>query len=142
MKSFPQVVAQMVGIENFNANDSFDKYYYSGSWSSAVYSYWDAGNRNGWYLGALGSQDNHDNNWGTKNQFRTAVLATRLTREDIIEAYRRWRFYATEDKDLYLDFRCRGYPMGSRLSGIRRIFEISAWDGYGGVFRNPASAGD
>ncbi|NIO07792.1 MAG: hypothetical protein GTO40_07200, partial [Deltaproteobacteria bacterium] len=78
--------------------------YYDGSWFPFFdYSYWDVGNLRGWYLGALGGQDNHSPNWGTRNQFRTAVLAVELTREAIIDAYLNRRFYVTEDKNLYLD---------------------------------------
>ena len=135
LEAFPEVIDQMVGIENLNAGSDFDTFYYGGGWSSPDYSYWDEGNRKGWYLGSLASQDNHSKNWGTRNQFRTAVLAEELTREAIVDAYRKRRFYATEDKDLYLDFRCQGYPMGSRLAGEQRIFEVTAWDGSGDSFQ-------
>ncbi len=133
LKLYPNVVPQMVGIETWNGNDGFDKYYYDGGWVRD-YSYWDEGNLQGWYLGALGGQDNHHPDWGTRNEFRTVVLALALTREDIIDAYRDRRFYATEDSDLYLDFRCQGYPMGSRLSGGWRIFTVGAWDRGGDTF--------
>jgi hypothetical protein len=122
------VIPQMVGIETWNGTNSFDKYFYKNGWNKCAYSYMDTGNRNGWRLGALGGQDNHDKSWGTLNQFRTAVLAKRLTREAIIEAYRNRRFYATEDSDLYLDFRCSGYPMGSQLTGVSRNFSVTLRD--------------
>jgi hypothetical protein len=129
LKLYPDAVPQMVGIENYNGNDGFDEYYYSGSWWSFIdYSYWDVGNLRKWYLGSLGGQDNHSKDWGTRNQFRTAVLAEELTRENIVDAYLNRRFYATEDKDLHLDFRCQGHPMGSRLSDVLREFEVTAWD--------------
>jgi hypothetical protein len=125
----------MVGIENWNGNNSFDQYYYSGGWSAGDVSYWDEGNRKGWHLGALGSQDNHERDWGTMNRFRTAVLAQQLTRADIIDAYRQRRFYATEDENLVLDFRCQGYPMGARLSGVPRTFRVTAGDEDGDTFQ-------
>jgi hypothetical protein len=130
----PNVVPQMVGIELWNGADGFDRFYYENEWSGADVSYFDTGNRNGWYLGALGAQDNHVPDWGTKNQFRTAVLASGLSREALIEAYRARRFYATEDKDLHLDFRCAGYPMGSRITGVTRQFEVTARDAGGDSF--------
>jgi hypothetical protein len=133
MELYPDAVPQMVGIETWNGNDSFDKYYYDGGWESD-YSYWDEGNRRWWYLGALGGQDNHSPDWGTRNEFRTAVLAEGLTREAIVDAYRNRRFYATEDSDLYLDLRCQGYPMGSRLSGVLRVFTVRALDKGGDTF--------
>ncbi len=134
MELYPDVAPQMVGMELWNGNDSFDIYYYAGGWFSDD-SYWDEGNLQGWYLGALGAQDNHSPNWGTRNDFRTAVLAEDLTREDIIDAYRNRRFYTTEDKDLFLDLRCQGYPMGARLSGVQRVFTVEAWDESGDSFR-------
>jgi len=62
------------------------------------------------------------------------VLAEELTREHIVDAYLNRRFYATEDKDLHLDVRCQGYPMGSRLFGVLREFEVEAWDESGDTF--------
>jgi hypothetical protein len=130
LRLHPEAVPQLVGIETWNGSKSFDVYFYAGSWSPlSKLSYWDVGNRKGWYLGALGGQDNHSPDWGIQNEFRTAVLAEGLTREQIIDAYMNRRFYATEDKDLHLDLRCQGYPMGSRLTGVPREFVVRAWDG-------------
>jgi hypothetical protein len=134
MELYPDVVPQIIGIETWNGNNSFDRYYYDGGWVSG-FSYWDEGNLQGWYLGALGGQDNHHPHWGTLNDFRTAVLAEGLTREQIVDAYRNRRFYVTEDKDLYLDFRCKGYPMGSRLFGVERKFRVKARDRSGDTFK-------
>lgn len=136
LRPYAGAVEQMVGIETWNGNNSFDDYYYDGSWFRFFdYSYWDVGNLRGWYLGALGGQDNHSPDWGTRNEFRTAVLAEDLTREQIVDAYLNRRFYATEDKDLYLDLRCQGYPMGARLSGVERQFDVTAWDDSGDTFQ-------
>jgi hypothetical protein len=136
LRLYPGVVPQMVGIELWNGNESFDSYYYDGNWYDFLgfLSYWDLGNRRRWYLGALGGQDNHSMEWGAQNDFRTAVLAQSLTREEIIDAYRNRRFYTTEDKDLYLDLRCQGLPMGSRLTGVPRHFEVNARDESGDSF--------
>jgi len=130
---YPPVREQVVGIETWNGDYSFDDYFYGGGYNTGP-SYLDEANRRGWRLGALGSQDNHQQDWGVKNDFRTAVLARNLTREEIIEAYRNRRFYATEDKDLMLDLRSQGYPMGSRLTGMARSFEVHACDGSGDSF--------
>ena len=119
------VVDQMVGIEVANDNDGFNRYYYSGSWDTD-YSYWDEGNLKGWRLGPVIGQDNHYADWGTMNSFRTAVLAKELTREAIINAYENRRFYATENSGLHLDFRCSGYPMGSKLETMPRVFTVKA----------------
>lgn len=135
LQFFPycRVVPQMVGVETWNTDRSFDTYHYAGSWCSPL-SFLDVGNQNGWYLGALGAQDNHERDWGVRNDFRTAVLAEELTREAIIDAYANRRIYATEDKDLHLDFRSSGYPMGSRLTGVPSQFDVAAHDDSGDVF--------
>jgi hypothetical protein len=130
---FPKAVPQMIGIELWNESLGFDTYYYRGSWTEDA-SFLDVANRNGWQLGALGAQDNHSANWGTRNDFRTAVHAEELTREAIVDAYRHRRFYTTEDKDLYLDFRCAGFPMGSRVQDAPRQFRVTASDGSGDAF--------
>ncbi len=134
LELYTPAVPQMVGIETWNGGGNFDTYYYDGSWDSS-YSYWDAGNQQQWYLGAQGAQDNHDANWGTMNSYRTAVQAQSLNRKAILSAYRARRFYATEDADLVLDLRCGGYPMGSRLTGVPRLFRVSACDGSGDTFQ-------
>lgn len=130
---FRDAVPQMVGIEVWNEDDGFDVYYYRGSWTND-FSFFDAMNRQGWRLGALGNEDNHTRDWG-QGSFRTAVLAQELTREAIVDAYRHRRFYSTEDKDLVLDFRCGGYPMGSIVSGVPREFRVTASDGSGDSFQ-------
>jgi hypothetical protein len=130
---YPAVREQVVGIETWNGNSSFDTYYYNGGYGGQ-YSFLDEANRLSWHLGALGSQDNHQQDWGRKNDFRTGVLATSLTRKAIIDAYKSRRFYATEDKDLSLNFTSNGYPMGSQLSGFFRHFEINACDGSNDSF--------
>jgi hypothetical protein len=128
------VVSQMVGVETWNGAGNFDQYYYENTWSSTNGSYLDTGNRKGWFFGALGAGDNHQQGWGTTSDYRTGVLAKSLTREDVIAAYRARRFYATEDKDLYLDFRCSGYPMGSQLTAVPRNFTVTATDRSGDTF--------
>lgn len=134
LSPYPAVREQMVGIATWNKNDGFDLFYYAGGWSSSQ-SYWDEGNGQGWYLGSLGGQDNHSPDWGTRNDFRTAVLATELTREGILDGYRNRRFYATEDANLHLELRCSGHPMGTRLSGGHpRAFNVQAWDTGGDTF--------
>ena len=130
---FPKAAPQMVGIELWNGGASFDFFYYGGSWTND-FSFIDAMNRQGWRLGALGDGDNHTRDWGQGN-YRTGVLAEELTREAVVDAYRHRRFYSTEDKDLILDFRCGGYPMGSIVSGTPREFRVTASDGSGDTFQ-------
>lgn len=130
---FPIAERQMTGIEVWNTNTGFDRYYYSGSWSSDL-PYYDLANQRGWRVGASGGQDNHRADWGLTNDFRVGVLAEELTRDGIAEAFLARRFYATEDSGLHLDFRSSGHPMGSRLTELPRAFTVTAWDAEGDAF--------
>lgn len=132
-RPYPRAAAQMVGVETWNTNYGLDQYFYAGSWNSPL-SFLDLANQRGWRIGALGAQDNHSRDWGLMNEFRTGVLARELTREAITEAFRARRFYATEDKDLALDFRCHGYPMGATAPDGPREFTLEASDASGDAF--------
>ena len=125
-------VNQIVGVElasYYNLNPVFYRILEGRSQN-----FWDVANGEGWRLGALGNQDNHEANWGNANSIRTGVLAKELTREAIVEAYHQRRFYVTEDKNLQLDFRCGGYPMGARINAAQRTFQVNAQDGNGDTF--------
>ncbi len=124
------VYEQMVGIETYNKGDAFDEYFYVNAYGSGQ-TYLDLANTKGWRVGAMGGFDHHGTTWGSSTSFRTAVLAVELTREAIIDAYRSRRFYSTENKDLKVDFRCSGYPMGSQLTGVPLRFSVWAQDGSG-----------
>jgi hypothetical protein len=71
----------------------------------------------GFHLAPTANQDNHYlGQLGSSSPARTAVLANRLTRADLLEALRARRCYATEDSDLQIRFTVNGQPMGSILS--------------------------
>lgn len=129
---FAGASAQMVGMELWNKDSGFDRFYYGGSWENDL-SYIDVMNRQGWRVGALGDGDNHGADWG-QGERRTAVLALELTREAVLDAYRHRRFYSTEDEDLVLDFRCDGYPMGAVVYGASPEFTVAASDAGGDTF--------
>jgi len=67
----------------------------------------------GFHLAPTANQDNHFRTWGTITHARTAVLADRLTKADILHALKARRVYATEDQNLQLHFRVNGQEMGS-----------------------------
>jgi hypothetical protein len=69
---------------------------------------------NGWRLGADGSQDNHQANWGDGPRW-TVALACSLTRDHIIDAVRSHRTYSTTDRHIQLKFRAQGCWMGGEL---------------------------
>src|SRR5258706_12097743 len=72
--------------------------------------------RQGYHVAPCANQDNHYTNFGNLNEQRTAVLATSLTRANIIEALRHRRTYATEDHNLQLRFEVGAHQMGEKFT--------------------------
>jgi trimeric autotransporter adhesin len=69
-------------------------------------------------VGPTADQDNHQPNWGSAAETRTAVLATSLTRADILDALRDRRVYATQDRNLELYASIAGHIIGSEISDL------------------------
>lgn len=69
----------------------------------------------GWRLAPIASLDAHGTQMIAQKQYRTGVLAPSLTRENILQAMRARRVYATWDSNLRLTFRANGEIMGSVL---------------------------
>lgn len=130
---FPEGLPNLVGMELWNESNGFDRYYYAGSWESDT-TFFDLALQQGWWIAPGGGQDNHRRGWGLRNDFRIGAQAGELTRDGIAEAFLARRFYSTEDKDLVLDFRSSGHPMGSRLKGLPRVFTVTAGDRSGDQF--------
>jgi len=129
------VANNMVGLEVWNKGHNFDEQFYLCTWDVCqAPTFLDEGIRKGWRLGPLGGGDNHHREWGTNTDFRVAVLSTQLTRNDIVNAYFDRRFYATEDKNLLLDVRVQGHPMGSQLTNKVREFRVEATDSAADTF--------
>jgi hypothetical protein len=71
----------------------------------------------GLHVAPTADQDNHQRNWGSATQARTAVLAPSLTKAALLTALRQRRVYATEDRNLRLVSRVNGELLGSRIVG-------------------------
>jgi len=67
----------------------------------------------GFRLAPTADQDNHFITHGTATDHRTAVLAPELTKASILDAIRRSRVYASQDKNLKVWFSVNGQIMGS-----------------------------
>ena len=70
----------------------------------------------GWHIGPAAGQDNHNPDWLTGLEIRTAILATSLTRANIYEAIKVHRVYATENRNLRILYTINGNVMGSIIS--------------------------
>jgi hypothetical protein len=69
----------------------------------------------GYRVGPVIDHDNHYTTFGKTTYSRTAVIATSLTRNSIIQALRSMRFYATQDYDTKVDFKINGRMMGAEF---------------------------
>ncbi len=85
--------------------------------------------RKGYHIAPSANQDNHYTNFGMTNQQRTAVLATSLTRANVLDALRNRRTYATEDHNFQLRFEVGTHQMGEIFSQSGSIsFRIKVVD--------------
>ena len=86
----------------------------------------------GWHLAPSTSENNHNGSWGSESQSRTVVLARDLTEEDIYDALRNYRAYATEDVDLKILYHLNSKLIGSITGESARLTaEILLEDGSG-----------
>ena len=80
----------------------------------------------GWHVAPTNNQDNHKGRWGNANDARDVILTDDFTEDGIYAALRARRMYATEDKNLDLDYTVNGYMMGSIIDVPEKLnFEIS-----------------
>lgn len=80
------------------------------------YEYYTRALDKGWHLAPTNNQDNHKGKWGDANTARTVVLADSLTEDNIYDALRNMRVYATEDNDLQIRYKLNDAIMGSELT--------------------------
>ncbi|GAA0513070.1 hypothetical protein Ade02nite_89030 [Paractinoplanes deccanensis] len=101
----------MVGLEMFNNRDDF---LFDG-WplqSSPLNACLNAG----WRTGITGVTDEHGGDWGMdEGKGRTGIWVEENTRDGVLAAMRRRRFFATRVSGLRLDARADGVRMGRRL---------------------------
>ena len=83
-----------------------------GSGSDGLF-YYDLALSQGWFTAPAGPEGS-----------RTAVLARSLTEEDLYDALRNRRVYATEDPDLGITYTLNGHILGSRLAR-RQVGELA-----------------
>lgn len=76
------------------------------------YEYYTRALDKGWHVAPTNDQDNHKGHWGDANTGRTVILADSLTRDNIYDALRNMRVYATEDNDLRIQYTMNGMDMG------------------------------
>jgi len=70
----------------------------------------------GWHVMPTATEDDHYGDWISPLGIRTVLLAPSLTRDNLYEAMREGRGYATLDGNLEIYFTVNGAVMGSELS--------------------------
>jgi len=78
----------------------------------------------GFHIAPTADQDNHRRNWGTATPARTGVLATRLTRQAILNAIDKLRVYASTDSSLQVWFGVNGAVMGDAVTSDSRDLNV------------------
>lgn len=89
------------------------------------YEYYTRALDKGWHLAPTNNQDNHKGNWGSANTGRTVVLADSLTRDNIYDALRNMRAYATEDSNLSIQYTLNDEVMGTILEETPDVVNIA-----------------
>jgi hypothetical protein len=125
-----------VGMELWNKNDFFKRYYYNNGYDphDGGQGYFDEALQRRWRIGAAGSEDNHKASWGKMNDARLAVLALEKTHVAIYRALQARRFFSTLDKNLKMSFTIDGQPMGAVLGQGVYPVSIQLSDPDGEVF--------
>lgn len=79
------------------------------------YEYYTRALDKGWHLAPTNNQDNHKGYWGSANTARTVILADSLNRDNIYDALRNMRTYATEDNNFRIKYTLNDEIMGTIL---------------------------
>ncbi|MGL5313145.1 MAG: CehA/McbA family metallohydrolase [Peptostreptococcaceae bacterium] len=83
----------------------------------------------GWHLAPTCNQDNHRVDFGIANELRTVILSTDLSRDALYDSLKNMRVYATEDKNIKIDYTINNLPMGSIINKSSNLnFAISVID--------------
>ncbi|MBD3314535.1 MAG: hypothetical protein GF344_02000 [Chitinivibrionales bacterium] len=76
----------------------------------------------GWRLAPTNNQDNHTL---STNSHRTVIIASALTRDDLIEAMRERRLYSSDDPNTRLSFKSGNFRMGSNIVGAPGMYTFN-----------------
>ena len=84
----------------------------------------------GWHLAPTNNQDNHKGKWGNANDARDVILTDDFSQEGIYQAIRDRRVYATEDKNLEINYTLNGQLLGSIISEVPEnvTINVSVYD--------------
>ena len=79
----------------------------------------------GWHVAPTNNQDNHKGKWGNANDARDVILTDDFSQDGLYEAIRNYRVYATEDKNLEINYTLNGQMLGSIISDVPENVSIN-----------------
>ena len=84
----------------------------------------------GWHVAPTNNQDNHKGKWGNANDARDVILTDDFSQEGIYQAIRDRRVYATEDKNLEINYTLNGQLLGSIIEEVpnEAAINVSVYD--------------
>ncbi len=80
----------------------------------------------GWHVAPTNNQDNHKGKWGDANDARTVIITDDFTEEGLYQAMRDRHVYATEDKNLQINYTVNDQMMGSTIAEEPAALNIRA----------------
>ena len=89
------------------------------------YSYYIMALDKGWHVAPTNNQDNHKGKWGNANDARDVVLTDDFSQDGIYEAIRNYRVYATEDKNLEINYTLNDQVLGSIIEQVPETVNIN-----------------
>ncbi|GAB6107367.1 S-layer homology domain-containing protein [Fusibacter bizertensis] len=72
----------------------------------------------GWHVAPTNNQDNHKGHWGNANTARTVIIGESLSTTGLLTGLKNMSVYATEDKNLNIDYTVNDLMMGSIISEV------------------------
>ena len=78
----------------------------------------------GWHVAPTNNQDNHKGHWGNANDARDVILTDDFSVEGLYSAIRQYRVYATEDKNLEIQYTVNDYMLGSIIEEVPDSLDI------------------
>ena len=84
----------------------------------------------GWHVAPTNNQDNHKGRWGNANTARDVILTDDFSEQGLYNAIKLYRVYATEDKNLEIQYNVNGEPLGTVFSEVPEElnFTVSLYD--------------
>lgn len=104
-------------LESGPANSTNTTYSNPAAILAKYYNYYNKMLARGYRIGASIDHDNHKMTFGRHTKARLVVLAPALTENDLLDAMRKMRFYASEDSAARISYTINEQPVGSEFSG-------------------------